>query len=395
MVGENSTGLSAPLRVREFRYLWAAELASVAGDQLARVALAVLVYARTSSASLTALTYALTFVPAFLGGLLLSGLADRFSRRRVLVVTDVVRALLAAAMAVPGLPLPVLWSLVAVLSAAAAPFKAAQLALLPQVLTDERLYRAGLSLRQVTAQTAQVAGFGGGGVLMTVVEPRLGLLLNAATFVVSAVLVLAGVRERHAAPSPAGSAAGPGDDGSAAVWPVFAFAGLIGLYVVPEGIAAPYADGLGAAAAGVGVLMAADPVGSVLGGWLMPRLRTPPSLRGAVVLAVGAGLPLVGCAFLPGLGVSAVLWAVSGGFSTMLMVRLQELVVRRVPDRRLGGVMGRLSATLYSSQGLAILGGGVVAEAFDAYRAVALSGMAAIVLAAAVGATVWVARSRA
>lgn len=56
--------------------------------------------------------------------------------------------------------------------------------------------------------------------------------------------------------------------------------------------------------------------------------------------------------------------------------------------------MGRLSTTLYSSQGLAILGGGVVAEAFDAHRAVALSGMLAIILAGLVGATVWAARSR-
>jgi hypothetical protein len=84
---------------------------------------------------------------------LLSGLADRFPRRRVLVVTDVVRAGLAGAMALPGLPLPVLWGLVGVLSAASGPFKAAQLALLPQVLEDRDAYRAGLALRQVTSQT--------------------------------------------------------------------------------------------------------------------------------------------------------------------------------------------------------------------------------------------------
>src|ERR687888_589750 len=84
------------LGVREFRSLWAAELLSVLGDQLARVALAILVFQRTSSAALTALTYALTFAPAVLGGALLSGLADRFPRRQVLIATDLIRALLAA-----------------------------------------------------------------------------------------------------------------------------------------------------------------------------------------------------------------------------------------------------------------------------------------------------------
>src|SRR5690349_7781515 len=100
------------LGIREFRALWAAELLSVLGDQLARVALAVLVFQRTSSAALTALTYALTFAPAVLGGALLSGLADRYPRRFVLVTTDVARALLAGAMAIPVLPLPVLCALV-------------------------------------------------------------------------------------------------------------------------------------------------------------------------------------------------------------------------------------------------------------------------------------------
>jgi diguanylate cyclase (GGDEF)-like protein len=387
-------GLSAPLRVREFRYLWGAELSSVLGDQLARVALAVLVYAQTSSASLTALTYALTFVPAVLGGLLLSGIADRFPRRRVLVMTDVVRAVLAAAMAVPGLPLPVLWGLVAVLSAAVGPFKAAQLAILPQILRSKPLYRAGLSLRQVTAQTAQLVAFAAGGVLLMAVEPHLALLLNAATFVLSAGLVLAGVRDRPAAATEDTTTADSHGSVSGSVWPMFALVGLLGLYVVPEGIAAPYADELGAAAIGVGVLMAADPVGSVLGGWLMARLGIRASLRVAAALAIAAGVPLILSVLAPGLVLSVALWAVSGLFSTMLVVQIQELVVDRVPDSRRGAVLGLLATWLHASQGIAIVGGGVVADSFDSFRAVAVAGMLAVVLAGLIGAVLWVARSR-
>src|SRR5690348_13785674 len=90
--------------VGEFRALWAAEALSQAGDQLARVALAVLVYQRTNSAALTGLTYALTLAPAFLGGIFLSGLADRFPRREVMIVSDVLRAVLIGLVAVPGMP---------------------------------------------------------------------------------------------------------------------------------------------------------------------------------------------------------------------------------------------------------------------------------------------------
>lgn len=386
MGGETRVGLLVPLRVREFRYLWTAELLSVTGDQLARVALAVLVYARTSSASLTALTYALTFVPSLLGGLLLSDLADRFPRRRVLVVTDVVRALLAVAMAVPAMPLPVLWCLVGVLSMAAAPFKAAQLALIPRIFTDEKVYRAVLSLRMVTAQTVQVVGFAAGGVLMTLLEPHVGLLLNAATFAASAFLVLAGVRERPAA-TRMNAARVPGFGMTGPVWPMVVLSAVVGLYVVPEGLAAPYADGLGLATASVGVLMAADPVGSVVGGWLAPRLRSAASFRTAVLLAVAAGAPLVVCVARPGLVPSVLLWALSGAFASMLVVYVQELVFRRVPDERRGGVMGRLSTTLQSAQGLSILAGGLAAEAFGTYEAIALTGLAAIAVAILVGVT--------
>src|ERR1035441_9593903 len=55
--------------VAEFRALWAAQLLSVAGDQLARVALTVLVYDQTRSALLAAVAYAGSIVPVFLGGL--------------------------------------------------------------------------------------------------------------------------------------------------------------------------------------------------------------------------------------------------------------------------------------------------------------------------------------
>ena len=65
------------LRVPEFRVIWLADAQSAVGDQLARVALSVLVFERTSSALLTALAYSLTFLPALIGGALLSGLADR------------------------------------------------------------------------------------------------------------------------------------------------------------------------------------------------------------------------------------------------------------------------------------------------------------------------------
>src|SRR3954451_9087018 len=93
------------LRVPEFRVMWLADAPSMVGDQLARVALSVLVFERTSSALLTALTYALTFLPALIGGAMLTGLADRLPRRRVMIAADLSRAVLLTGMALPSTPL--------------------------------------------------------------------------------------------------------------------------------------------------------------------------------------------------------------------------------------------------------------------------------------------------
>src|SRR5439155_6873741 len=82
----------------EFRALWLARGLSLLGDQLARVAIAVLVYDRTNSPALTAITYALTFLP-YLAGPLLAGIGDRRSRRGVIVTLDMARALIVAIMA--------------------------------------------------------------------------------------------------------------------------------------------------------------------------------------------------------------------------------------------------------------------------------------------------------
>jgi MFS family permease len=106
-------GFAAVLRGREFRLLWLANAQSLLGDQLAPMALSVLVYDRTGSGLVTAAVYALTFLPALFGSVLLGPLADRLPRLALLVGGDVIRAVLLAVMALPPLPVAVLAGLLA------------------------------------------------------------------------------------------------------------------------------------------------------------------------------------------------------------------------------------------------------------------------------------------
>ncbi len=374
---------AAVLAVHEFRAMWLAELASILGDQLARVALAVLVYDRTASAGLTGLTYALSYLPSMAGGLLLSGLADRYPRRNVMVVADVARGVLVLLMAVPGTPLWLLCVLLAALTTLHGPFKAAQLALLNDVLEGES-YTIGLAIRHMTIQAAQLAGFAGGGALIAVLSPSLGLALDALTFLVSAALVWGGVTRRPA-PAPRGR-------GEAGVkWSVWKDPGLVvllllawlcGLHVAPEALAAPYADDLGQGAVAVGILMAADPAGSVIGAFLFTRLLSEPvRIRLIGVLAVVAGIPLLfGFLYLPLLG-SVALFAISGAFSMAYHTQLGASFARRLPDYGRARGLGVLSTGVTTVQGAGALLVGVVADRVGAGWAITLAGAAAVLLA--------------
>src|ERR1700761_2838438 len=124
--------------VREFRWLWLAQVLSFAGDQFAQVAIAILVFRRTDSAFLTALTYALTYLPPIVGGPLLSGLADLFPRRRIMIACDLIRAGLVALMAIPSMPFAGLCGLLFLTVLLGAPFTSARSALLPDVLPGDK-----------------------------------------------------------------------------------------------------------------------------------------------------------------------------------------------------------------------------------------------------------------
>ncbi|MCW2540818.1 MAG: transporter [Frankiales bacterium] len=399
------------LRVREFRWLWGAELQSVLGDQLARVALTVLVFGRTGSATLTAGTYALTFLPALAGGALLSGLADRCSKRAVMVGCDLARALLLTAMALPGLSLAAVSALLVFAVLAGSPFTAAQSALLPQVLDGDR-YVVAMGLRNISGQLAQLAGFTAGGLAVITVGPHTALLLDALTFALSAALIRIGLRPHRPVSRPSTHAVnGDGEASVAGVAGVAWIDGLTssvrylaghrdqrarlrlawiyGLFVVPEGLAAPLARQLHGGSELIGLLLAAGPAGAGLGAFLLVRL-VPAALRDRLPgpLCVAAGLPLLvlvvmsGTASAPTLPTMIALAALFlSGLCTGYLVILTAAFTRRVPAERRGQIVGLASSGLLVSQGLGLLLGGLLAGQWTASTAIALAGLAGIVLA--------------
>ena len=190
--------------IGEFRWLWLAYLLSIAGDQLALVALTVLVYARTHSPFAAAAAYTVGFLPWLIGGPTLAGLADRFPRRTVMIICDLASMVLVAVMALPAVPLAALIVLLFAVTLLGSPYRASRSAMLPDILPGDR-YVLGTAAMQTTNRTGRLLGFAVGGAVVGLVGARPAMALDAATFAASALLLRAGVRLRPLPRQPAPS----------------------------------------------------------------------------------------------------------------------------------------------------------------------------------------------
>lgn len=390
--GEQATRWREVFAVGEFRSLWAAELQSVAGDQLARVALSILVYQNTSSAGLTAATYAISLLPDLIAGPLLSGLADRFPRRRVMLTCDLARATLVGLMLIPGLPVGALAVLLVAVQMFAAPFAAAQAATLPLALRGSQ-YVTGQAVRQMTVQIGQLAGFAVGGTIVAVIGTTDALALDAITFLLSAALIRFGVTPRQAPASSlpqASSHLGRLAVGARVVWAnprlrsLVGLAWLAGFVALPAGLAIPYAAQVGAGPLAVGLLLAAHPAGLVVGAFAIRWLAPARQRRLMAPLAVGAIVPLLPFVARPTVAVAVGLLVLSGMCGAYQIVA-STTFMRLVPDAHRGQAFGLAGSGLIAVQGIGVLVGGLLAQAMgSAAVVITLGGSAGVLVGLAI-----------
>ena len=390
----SSAGFRDVFAVSEFRSLWLAQALSVAGDQLARVALTVLVYDRTRSALLAAVTFAMGIMPTFLGGAMLSGLADRLPRRAVMIGCDLGRAALVAVMVIPGVPLAALVVLLFAVTAGGAPFTSARAAIYPEILAGNR-YMVGTAVTLTTYQFAQVIGFAAGGAIVAGFGVRASLLTDAATFAASALLVRLGVAGRSAANTGPAPRAAFITDLMAGVRLVFGdpglrspmlFGWLSALYNSPEGVAAPLARSLGGGPVATGLLLAAPAFGYTFGALAFGRALKPAArerLTGPLAIACSAFLVFI--ALRPALPVTLVILAASGTFACF-QVAVNAAFVAAAPAAQRGQAFGLATSGMALCQGLAMILAGAAAQHFPPSAVIATSG--ALGALAATGLTV-------
>ena len=365
---------SPRLWTRSFTVYWLAGLQSVFGNALTSVVVAVLVYGLTGQASAMGLTLALGMLPALLSPFA-GVVVDRVPVKPLLIAGDVLRGLLVLGLAL-GLmngQVSIFWLNSAVLlSGLITAFTSpASSTLLPQLVPAEHLARAN-GLMGMGIQSAQLAGLFLGAGLVTLLGQASTLLLDAATFLISAgALLLVRLPSRVKAPVKEGFwtafragfqvlARHPGF----AMIPVLAF--VLNIAFAPMQMLLPeHLAGFGLPERFYGVAL-----GTVMGGMLAgslsvtalgqrfrPQLALPLGLlSGSLSLAVMAQSPYVELFYAAlatlGLGVALTNTAISYLGQTL------------IPEEFRGRVFGLISAGSQAGMPLAMI---LLGPAADAY----------------------------
>jgi MFS family permease len=381
----------APLRERPFALYLAGQLLSQIGDGLYLVALPFIVFNGGGSAAMLGVVLAaygaarLALFP--FGGML----ADRWGARRLMLVTDVLRAVVVLGfVALAAAPAVALWALIAVavpLGMLDGLFLPASLAVLPSLVRTEAL-AASNGLNSAMQSIALVVGPAIGGALVAAVHTDTALWIDALTFVASSVTLLL------ARPASGPVAEAPGQaDGPAVTWRTvggflarsavvkmallitfvvnLAYAGMIEV-ALPSFAISP----LGAGAAGFGVIVSGYGVGAAVGALLSARFARLPKggllalslgvLQGVVVLAAPLGSSLL--VVIVAMFVAAVLQSIC---SVFFLTALQ----REVPGEMLGRVMSLLAAAAGGAYPISAVLAGAVAGAGGPATVITVAGI--------------------
>jgi predicted MFS family arabinose efflux permease len=334
-------------RDRNFRLLFAGQVASLLGDGMVPVALSFAVLELTGSVSDLGIVLTAQAVP-LVAFLLLGGVfADRLSRRRVMLGADLVRgAVQAASAALLIAGTARLWELIvlqAVYGLATAFFTPAISGLMPLVTRGEHLQQAN-ALRGLAQSAGRIVGPALAGVLVAVGSPGWALAVDAATFGVSTA-TLAALAVPPSARLPAQRIVHDLIDGwrefTALPWAV-AIVAAVAAGSIPWAawpVLGPKVsrDALGGAGAWA-LISAGSGVGALVGGLAALRVRARRPLVAASATMLVFPVPLALLALEAPAAVIAVA-ALGGGFATTFFNALWETALQRaVPPTALSRV---------------------------------------------------------
>lgn len=364
-----------------FRRLWAGQLVSNLGDWIYGLAVVTALTGRLSGAGLArsvALVLGFQFGAAAIIGLVVAGpIIDRFDRRKIMVLVDVARALAVATLLFGGRPsIAQLIAVAVCLGSLGALFNPTLSAAIPNVVEDGEIVRANAVLGG-THHAAVMVGPAIGAALVAVLGARAAFTLNAASFLVSALMVYR--IEWHArsrAPHERASLGGLLTDlrqgaqfvarsrlASAILVVMCAVVAVAGAQVtvqivfIRDVLISP-GGGHAARAVALGTLTAAWGTGMLVGSMASPiMIRQLPRERLIPLAVAVAGACVIVASGLSSLWAVAGVWVIAGSMCGCTNISYETLLQERTRD----DFRGRVIATVEAAQeGSYVVGVGLV-----------------------------------
>ncbi len=174
---------------RDFRLMWLGQFVSTAGSALTSLAASILVYQLTGSAFSVGLMLIATAAPSLLVGLFAGVFVDRYDRKRIMIVTELIRAVLV--LSIPFLvPYSIVWLyvIVALKSAIAQFYDPAHESVLPEVAPEEELAAAN-SLMAISSFGSTAIGFAASGLIASAASIDWAFYADGITFLISAAAI--------------------------------------------------------------------------------------------------------------------------------------------------------------------------------------------------------------
>jgi len=372
---------------RRPRWFFAAHLQGALGVGLGYVALMVFAYERIGSAWAATAVLLADLLPSMLLGAVIGAVADRTSHLGCAIAADVVRAV-----AIAGLLLAdgvvAMMALAVVLGMGNALFRPATSALLPALVSRERLTAAN-ALYGMSRDAGQLLGPACAAGVLLFTGPEALLMINATTFVVSALLLSRLTGVGRPAEVSGGTLLSDTRAGIRAVMrdrmtrTLMCTSGAVvmvaGTMNVAELVLAQRE--LGAGSSGFALLVCAYGCGLVGGSLLGASDADEDGLRRRYLIGLvllGAGL--VGSSLAPVVGVAMATFALSGLGNGLFVVSDRVLLQRIVPERLHGRAFGLLDAVESWGFGGALIAGGALASAYGGRTTFALAGVGTLLV---------------
>jgi MFS family permease len=386
------TIIAPALRTRNFRLFWISQTLSLVGTSLQVVAEGWLVYDLTGSTFWLGAVGFIALLPvvpiSFLGGLVI----DRFPRRKLILATQsglLVQAAVFALLALSGQIR--LWHIILlyfVFGSLLAIDHPARRTFLVDLVERDTLANA-VALNATSFNLSSLVGYAAAGLLIATVGAGGTMLFNAATYLFP-IWALATIRVPDVGQDTRRPSLGVAiSEGVVTLWKQPSILGGVSLMAIVGGLAAPVyvmmpafaEDVLGTDSVGLGLLLAAAALGSVIGTAVVAKLGV--NRRGRTLTVVSLLLPalVVGVA-LSGSMLLACLFLIALGLVLLMLQSLTITLVQvHVPDRVRGRVMSLYSQLHAGSDTTGNLMIGGLAGLLGLPLALSLGGVVAMIYA--------------